>query len=155
MGVPVDGAHRHEGCQPKSLAELTSHLRRGDRRLTGPRQAILSVLRQAPHPLSNKQIHAALPGGACDLATVYRSLHLLEKLNMVQRYDFGDGVARFELQDPDGHDHHHHLVCRRCAAVVELDECDLDEFQQRVAAHSGFTLVSHRLEFFGLCPRCQ
>jgi len=155
MAVDSHGTHNHGGCRTKSLAELASRLRGGERRLTGPRQAILAVLREAPHPLSSKEIHAALPRRECDPATVYRSLHLLEKLNMVQRFDLGDGVARFELQDPDGHDHHHHLVCRHCAAVVELDECDLDEFQQRVAAHSGFTLVSHRLEFFGLCPRCQ
>lgn len=145
----------HDGCHAESLAELGARLRRGDRRLTGPRQAVLAVLRDAPHPLSSKEIHAALPTRECDLATVYRSLHVLEKLNMVQRFDLGDGVARFELQSPDGHDHHHHLVCRRCAAIVELEECDLDEFQRRVAARSGFALVSHRLEFFGLCPRCQ
>ena len=149
------GTHNHPGCQTESLAALAGRLRRSDRRLTGPRHAILAVLREAVHPLGSKQIHALLPAGECDLATVYRSLHLLEQLNMVQRFDLGDGVARFELRHPDGHDHHHHLICRRCAAVVELAECDLEQFQQRVAARSGFALVSHRLEFFGLCPQCQ
>lgn len=150
-----EGPHEHDACRADSLAELGARLRRGDRRLTGPRQAVLTVLRGAPHPLSNKEIHAAMPPGQCDLATVYRSLHVLEKLRMVQRFDLGDGVARFELQSGDERDHHHHLVCRRCATIVELEECDLEGFEQRVASRSGFTLVSHRLEFFGLCPKCQ
>jgi Fur family ferric uptake transcriptional regulator len=113
------------------------------------------VLREGARPLSSKEIHRALPGGECDLVTVYRSLHMLEQLRMVQRYDLGDGVARFELQPADGHHHHHHLVCRQCATVVELAECDLEGFEHRVATRSGFAGVSHRLEFFGVCPRCQ
>lgn len=139
----------------RSLADLTARLRREERRLTGPRQAILDVLRTAARPLSSREIHGALPAGGCDLVTVYRSLSLLEELAMVQRSDLGDGVARYELRDPDTDAHHHHIVCRRCAAVVPLEGCELESYNDRVAALSGFTLVCHRLEFFGLCPRCQ
>jgi Fe2+ or Zn2+ uptake regulation protein len=139
----------------RPLAEYSERLRREARRLTGPRQAILARLRAAEHPLSSKEIHASLPGHECNLVTVYRSLHLLERLELVQRFDLGDGVARYELRHPGGPDHHHHLVCRRCAKVIELEECDLAEFERRVAAHSGFARVSHRLEFFGFCPTCQ
>ena len=83
-------------CQP-ALAELASRLRRKSHRLTGPRAAILRILRDRAHPLSNKEIFAALADEQCDLATVYRSMHLLEKMGMVKRFDFGDQVARFEL----------------------------------------------------------
>lgn len=116
---------------------------------------MLARLRAAEHPLSSKEIHVSLTDSECNLVTVYRVLHLLEKLELVQRFDLGDGVARYELRPPDGQDHHHHLVCRRCAKVIELEECDLAEVERRVAAHSGFARVSHRLEFFGFCPACQ
>lgn len=145
------------GCaiDRQPLAELTGRLRQGASKVTGPRQAILDVLRRNPHPLTRKEIFAGLPAGDCDLATVYRSLHLLERLSMVQRYDFGDGVARFELVDQAGSGHHHHLVCQRCWRVVELDGCGLTDIETAIAERNGFTAVSHKLEFFGICPACQ
>ena len=56
--------------------------------------------------MTNKEIHAALADGGCDLATIYRSMHLLTEMGMVKRFDFGDGVARFELVTCDEHAHH-------------------------------------------------
>jgi Fur family ferric uptake transcriptional regulator len=105
----------HQGRE--NLSDLTGKLRDKSRKITGPRQAILEVLRRREHPATTKEILAELPAGECDLATVYRSMHLLEEMGMVQRFDFGDGATRFELV-AERHDHHHHLVCRACAAVV-------------------------------------
>ncbi len=138
----------------EKLSNLTDRLRGQSRRITGPRQAILDVLRRHEHPITNKEVLAALPEGECDLATVYRSMHLLEEMGMVQRFDFGDGSTRFELV-ADHDDHHHHLVCRRCAAVVEIAECFPSELEDRIARQAGFKSISHKLEFFGLCPKCQ
>jgi Fur family ferric uptake transcriptional regulator len=137
------------------LGHLTARLRREARRITGPRQAILKVLHQQARPLSNKEIFEALPRRQCDLATVYRSLHLLEDMGLVNRCDFGDGVARYEVvrEGPGGH--HHHLVCRSCATVIEIADCLAAEWEQQIAAESGYKMVTHKLEFFGLCPRCQ
>lgn len=146
--------HRHSH-ETSPLPQLQDRLRRHARKITGPRQAILEVLRHHPHPMSNKEIHAALPEKDCNLATVYRALHLLENMKMVKRFDFGDGVARFELLREGDDGHHHHLVCTRCARVVEIDECFTRELELRIAARHGFKAVSHQLEFFGLCPRCQ
>ena len=140
---------------PCALPELAERLRRKSRKITGPRQAILKILRRHPHPMSNKEIFAALAKGDCDLATVYRSMHLLESMGMVKRFDFGDGVARFELLDEGDDGHHHHLVCTRCAGVLELQECFTREFEEKIAARSGFKAVTHKLEFFGICPQCQ
>ncbi len=145
-------SHRHE---PEPLGELTGRLREHARKITGPRQAILDVLRRHPHPLTNKEIHAALPKGDCDLATIYRSMHLLEELGVVQRFDFGDGVARFELVGAHKDIHHHHLICVRCSDVVELEECFPREVEERIARRNGFKAVTHKLEFFGICPDCQ
>src|SRR5882757_4338488 len=130
-------AHKH--LQHKQeLPALTDRLRRQSHKITGPRAAILEILRQHPHPLTNKEILVALPKGQCDLATVYRSMHLLEKTGMVKRFDFGDGAARFELVREGDDGHHHHLVCTRCAEVVEIDECFTTEVEQRIAAANGF-----------------
>ena len=144
--------HPHE---KQELAALTTRLRREARKITGPRAAILEILRHHPHPLTNKEIFAQLPKGQCDLATIYRAMQMLEKLGMVQRFDFGDGAARFELVREGDDGHHHHLVCKRCAEVVEIEECFPAEIENRIARANGSTGVTHRLEFFGLCPDCQ
>jgi len=73
---------------------------------------------------------------------------------MVKRFDFSDGVARYELLGEDDDGHHHHLVCLRCGKVVKIQECFLREMESRIARQQ-FHAVTHKLEFFGLCPRCQ
>jgi len=137
------------------MAALTNRLRRQSRKITSPRQAILEILRKHPHPLTNREIFAAMPKGQCDLATIYRSMHLLEKMNIVKRFDFGDGAARFELVGEGDDGHHHHLVCTKCSEIVEIEECFPDEIEKRIAARNGFKAVTHKLEFFGICPDCQ
>jgi Fur family ferric uptake transcriptional regulator len=152
--MKLHGSHGHSHPR-QEMPALTERLRRQSHKITAPRQAILEILRQHPHPLTNKEILAALPKGQCDLATIYRAMHLLEKMKMVKRFDFGDGAARFELVNEGDDGHHHHLVCTRCTEVVEIDECFPAEIESRIAAANGFKAVTHRLEFFGLCPECQ
>jgi Fur family ferric uptake transcriptional regulator len=143
--------HHHHA----DLPQLTDRLRQRSRKVTGPRQAILKILREQAHPMSNKEIFATLPKGDCDLATIYRSMHLLESMGMVKRFDLGDGIARYELLEEGDDGHHHHLVCVRCAGVVEIEECSMSELEERIAADNRFKAVTHKLEFFGICPDCQ
>lgn len=137
------------------LPELAERLRKESRKLTGPRASILEVLSKNTRPLSNKEIFAALRKGGCNLVTVYRSIQLLESMGMVKRFELGDGVARYELLRDGDDGHHHHLVCTRCADVVEIEECSTRELEEKIARHNGFKAVTHRLEFFGVCPACQ
>lgn len=139
----------------REISSLTTRLRRESRKITGPRAAILEILRQHRHPLTNKEIHAELPAGGCDLATIYRAIQMLENLGMVRRFDFGDGAARFELVEEGDSVHYHHLICTQCAEVVKIAECFPAEIEQRIAKQNGFCAVTHRLEFFGVCPDCQ
>ena len=137
------------------LPQLAERLRKRSRKVTGPRQAILSVLGEQAHPMSAREVLGILPKGQCDLATVYRSLHLLEAVGMVKRFDLGDRVARYELLGEGDDGHHHHLVCTRCTGVIEIEECSMEEVERRLAATNGFSGVTHKLEFFGVCPACQ
>jgi len=147
--------HRHSGKED-SLADLTAQLRHGSRRVTGARQAIIEALRKERRPMTVREISEALRGVRCDLVTVYRSMGMLEELKLVQRFDFGDGVARFELIGEHGHGHHHHhLVCKRCTRIVEIEDCFPEELERSIALRNGFKSVTHRLEFFGVCPDCQ
>ncbi len=146
--------HGRRLIQPP-LHELTDKLRQQDRKVTGPRQAILEVLRRHAHPLTIKEIHEEIGKADCDAATVYRNMHTLQKLGLVKRFDFGDGAARFELVEGDDSFHHHHLVCTVCSLVLELDDCQLARVEGELAKAHRFANVHHRLEFFGVCPKCQ
>jgi len=144
--------HAHVGGVP----ELENRLKRSSRKLTGQRQGILELLRNESRPMTNKEIHEGLPKGGCDLATIYRSMHLLQEMGMVKRLDFGDGSARFELMPEEGDiGHHHHLICLDCSDIVELEGCLVQELEKRIASAKGFVSVTHNLEFFGICPSCQ
>lgn len=145
---------RSPRTQPKA-DPLTRHLRNCDRKVTGPRRAILRLLERQEHPICIRDLHARLSAAKCDLATVYRSMRLLEGLGLVKRFDFGDGVARFELNRPGSHSHHHHLICTGCSAIVEINDCFATDLEERIAAGNGFARITHKLEFFGVCPKCQ
>ena len=140
---------------PATAATAQEKLRRESCKLTGPRRAILRVLEREGHPLTTKEIFQRLSAGQCDLATVYRSVQLLERLGLVKRFLLGAGAARFALMSGGDDMHRHHLVCTECARMVEVGECIVRELEQRVAARCQFKSVTHRLEFFGVCPACQ
>jgi Fur family ferric uptake transcriptional regulator len=144
--------HTHGRANESDLADC---LRQKSRRITGQRQAILRLLAQRRSPMSSKQLFERSKKGDCNLATIYRSLHLLEGLGLVKRFDFGDNVARYELVTSEADGHHHHLVCIRCSGVVEIDDCFPRQLEQKISRRNGFKSVTHKLEFFGVCPQCQ
>ena len=82
-------------------------------------------------------------------------MHLLEQMGMVQRFDFGDGIARFELIRGGPRGHHHHLICVQCSEIIELEDCCAREWDERIAVGNGYKAITHKLEFFGICPGCQ
>jgi Fur family ferric uptake transcriptional regulator len=145
----------------QAQADLQHHdwkasVRQGAGRVTRSREEILEILRQRQRPWTPQEILGVLAPKRCDLATVYRTLTRFEELGLVQRVDLGDGRARFEIAEdqPGGH-HHHHLVCRDCSQILEIDDCIPADLEARVARQHGFRDVTHRLEFFGICPKCQ
>ena len=138
----------------QDLYELANRLRENNRRVTGPRQLILDLLRREKHPVSVSEIHEKL-SELCNLATVYRSMRLLEAMQMVKRFNFGDGSARYELLGRDDDGHHHHLICNECKKVVEINDCFPNTLEEHIAHRHNFRDVTHQLEFFGICPSCQ
>ena len=127
-------------------------MRANGQRVTGPRKAIVSMLIAEHGPFSAEEIFKKLPDGECDLVTVYRCLAAMEELDVVRRCDFGDGTYRYEINLSDHH--HHHIVCRSCRAVQVIDLCVADALE-RIARQMGYSNVTHTLEIFGVCPKCQ
>ncbi|WP_391121601.1 Fur family transcriptional regulator [Psychrobacillus sp. L3] len=89
------------------------------------------------------------------LATVYRTLELLNELNVVDKIQFGDGVSRYDLRQEGAAHFHHHLVCIECGAVDEIQEDLLEDVEAIVERKWNFIIKDHRLTFHGICYRCQ
>ena len=89
------------------------------------------------------------------LATVYRTLELLNELNVVDKIQFGDGVSRYDLRQEGAAHFHHHLVCIECGAVDEIQEDLLEDVEAIVEKKWNFSIKDHRLTFHGICYRCQ
>ena len=79
------------------------------------------------------------------IATVYRTMKLLEEAGVVERLEFGDGRARYE----ESGDHHEHLVDVETGEVIEFFDAELEEMKRAIAEKMGYDLVDHRLELFG------
>lgn len=86
-------------------------------------------------------------------ATVSRTVKLIEEAGLGRIVDFGDGVQRFEHKY--GHDHHDHLICVKCGKFVEIYSEKLEKLQEQIVKKHKFTQQYHKLEIFGLCPRCK
>ncbi|WP_395832379.1 transcriptional repressor [Elstera sp.] len=81
------------------------------------------------------------------IATVYRTVRLLEEASILERHDFGDGRARYE-ELPE--EHHDHLIDVDSGAVIEFQNGDIEELQRKIAETLGYRLVDHRLELYGV-----
>lgn len=138
----------------RKLSLLVERLREKHFKITSPRLAVLKLLSSQTKPISIKEAHNYVKHDGCDLATIYRLFKLLEDLKLIQRVDFGDGSARFELVSHDS-EHYHHIVCTKCTAVMKIEECVVKDLHAAIENQSGFKSVTHRLEFFGVCPKCQ
>ena len=79
------------------------------------------------------------------MATVYRTLHILSEMDLVQRHDFNDSFARFELNL----EHHHHMIDLETGEVVEFQNEELELLKLKIADELGYDLVDHRLELYG------
>lgn len=82
------------------------------------------------------------------IATVYRTLQILESLDIIAKRDFGDGRARFEISMGQ-RDHHHHLIDIESGGVIEFFNQELEDLKVRIADELGFDLLDHHLELFG------
>jgi len=86
------------------------------------------------------------------IATVYRTLHLLQECGLAIRRDFNTGVVSFEPQT----DHHHdHLICTSCGKIIEFFFEEIEKSQNKVAQKYDFVLQHHKMELYGVCKNCR
>lgn len=145
------------GAGPDIHREAAGRLRATGRRYTGGRRRLVDALAGAGRPLSVPELLEA--DGTAAQSSLYRNLAALEEVGLVHRLPSVDGHARYELAEPIA-EHHHHLVCELCGAIVDVGvppavERQLEATLASLAAAHGFTVRDHRLDVLGLCRRCR
>jgi Fur family ferric uptake transcriptional regulator len=118
-------------------------------RMTEQRRTIASVLEAADdHPDVEELYNRAVSADPnISLATVYRTVKLLEESGILAKHEFGDGRARYETADRE---HHDHLIDMNSGEVIEFVDPDIEALQEKIAAKLGYRLMGHRLELYGV-----
>lgn len=134
--------------------EIEADIRSHGLRCTAQRLAVLSVLRaERTHLLVDEVADAARARlGTVSTQAVYDVLGALTDVGLVRRIEPAGSPARYEARRGDDH---HHLVCRRCAAVVDVDLAHGRDAHLEPSAHHGFEVDEVEVIFWGLCPACQ
>jgi len=117
-------------------------------KMTEQRRVILRVLSESTDHPSVETVYerAKAADNSISIATVYRTLNLLDELNLVQKHDFNvETHSRFEVNL----EHHHHLVDLETGEVIEFQNEEIELLKVRIAAELGFELLDHRLELYG------
>ena len=134
---------------------LKETLQKEGLRCTKQRQEIWNELRSSNEHRDAEEIYIILRkrGLKISRATVYRTIDVLVKNNLIDKLEFGDGRARFEYNDK--HLHHDHLVCTSCGKIIEFHNDEIEELQIKVAKQNKFKLINHSHHLFGICKECQ
>ena len=116
-------------------------------KLTSQREVVISILENSEdHPDVDELFRRATEiDKSVSIATVYRTVKLLEDANFIEKHEFGDGKARYE----ESGEHHEHLIDVETGEVIEFIDNELEELKEKIALKLGYELVDHRLELFG------
>lgn len=133
-------------------SSLALHLKEAGYSITEPRKLVFLAL-QDHGPLTMLQLYTMLKRHV-NRTSVYRTIELFEKLNIVQRVAKGWKYS-LELTD-EFIPHHHHFTCTKCHKTISFDEPkSFDVVLETVANHNGFLPTGHTLEIEGLCSDCR
>jgi Fur family ferric uptake transcriptional regulator len=134
--------------------ELTERVRHQGMRLTRQRIIILQALCELDGHASAEAVHRRVTTqrSDVDLSTVYRTLERLRDLRILSQTDLGRGCIEFEVVSDQPH---HHLICRSCGRVVDLDHSYLVPVAAAIRNDFGFEPVLDHHAIFGLCRDCR
>nr|WP_174519310.1 Fur family transcriptional regulator [Tetragenococcus solitarius] len=142
-----------EGVWLKSFEEALRRLKDENIRVTPQRKAILEFLAYSnEHPTAEmiyKAIEDKFPG--MSVATVYNNLKLFTKIGFIKEMNYGDASSRFDFfTEP-----HYHVICERCGQIADFHYPGLEDVEMAASKLTDYKVSSHRLEVYGLCPKCQ
>lgn len=133
---------------------ILNKLRESNQKLTHQRMAVARVLAESQGHPSVEMIHDRLKKDypSISLATIYRNVMLIKSLGEAIELGFPDGSNRYDGNKPYPHPH---VICVRCKSIMDPDLDMVTDMTREVEAETGFEILNHRLDFFGVCPACK
>jgi len=138
------------------LVEFKNILKINKLKFTSQRESILSTLYENTQHFTPENLYMLVkknyPNISIGIATVYRTLSLLEENGLVSSISLGAQGKKFEIANKP---HHDHIICQECGKIVEFENEKIEELQKQIAAENGFELTDHLMQLYGICVECQ
>ena len=136
------------------FAGILEKLKKTGYRLTPQRLAILKVLTTSKAHPSADQIYETVRRDfpTTSLATVYKTISMMKKTGDILELEFSRNNNRYDGRTPFAHPH---VICTECGTIIDPDSLETDKITKKIMEETGFRIVNHRMDFYGVCPRCQ
>ena len=138
------------------LNDFKELLKKNNLKFTIQREVILETLYNSDEHLTPEALHHLIQEKEPDLktgiATVYRTLALLEESQVVTSLSFGAQGKKYEL---GAKEHHDHLICTDCGNITEFVDEEIEKRQRVITDELGFQMSDHSMQIYGICSECQ
>lgn len=138
------------------LEKFKKILKESGLKYTRQREVVLKILYHSDMHYTPEALYMEVKAKEPDLnigiATVYRTLNLLEESEMVTSISFGTAGKKFELANKP---HHDHIICKNCGKIVEFENPTIERQQALIAKEHKFKLTGHLMQLYGLCDECN
>jgi len=138
------------------LSDFKILLKKNNLKFTIQREVILDTLYNSDEHLTPELLHHLIqnkhPELKTGIATVYRTLALLEDSSMVTSLSFGAQGKKYEL---GAKQHHDHLICIECGTITEFVDEEIEARQHHITDELGFKMSNHSMQIYGICKNCQ
>lgn len=142
----------------KEISDFSRVLKEKGYKYTNQRRCVFEVVmeNEGKH-LNSQEIYELVKNKYPDIgvATVYRTLSLLEDMELIYGVDFEDGFRRYEVVKDEEEHRHHHLICLECGKIREVEEDLLENIEDEIASKNNFKVIDHRVKFYGYCSDCS
>ncbi|WP_345986889.1 transcriptional repressor [Sulfurimonas sp. HSL1-2] len=138
------------------LEDFKKLLKKNGLKFTIQREVILETLYNSDEHLTPEALHKKIQENYPDLktgiATIYRTLGLLESEEIVTSLSFGAQGKKYEL---GAKEHHDHMICTECGSITEFVDEEIEKRQHAIADKLGFQMKDHSMQIYGVCAECQ
>ena len=138
------------------LVRFKDILKQNNLKFTKQREVVLKTMYNNDEHFSPESLYMLVkqtnPELNVGIATVYRTLNLLEESDIVTSLSFGASGKKYELGNKP---HHDHMICKICEKIIEFENNEIEKKQEEIAKQYGFKLTSHLMQLYGICKNCQ
>ncbi len=141
------------------MCTIVDKLRESGLKITPQRRAVINILlNNTSRHLSSEEIYDLVRVDCPEIgiATVYRTMQLLDEVGVISKLNLDDGCIRYEINLNKSESHnHHHLICKKCGGIIEVEDDLMDSVENEIQKVYKFNILDHDIKFYGICEDCN